>query len=195
MSTLRDRTPLRTERTRNAVVIAWTPKETISADLRPSGRCWPTSFRTSGRRIRPSRLPNQPGCCLIARVIAAVVLNAIFPGLGHAVLGRWIAAIRWCILTMATYLAGVVALVYAANFASFDRFWRFGELRVLASFLLPGVVVHTWCCVSVLGSAAERRLAIACAAAGMLLLLLAAPSADLGLRRQMKSAAEPALPR
>ena len=124
-------------------------------------------------------------------MIAAVLLNAVVPGSGHAALGRWVAAILWCAATIGTYLAGVVALVYAANLAGFDRFWRFGELRLLALFLLPGVLVHTGCCVSVLPTAAERRLAFGCAAAAMLLLLLAAPSVDLGLRRQMKSVTDP----
>jgi hypothetical protein len=126
-------------------------------------------------------------------VLTAVLLNAVLPGAGHAWLGRWVAAILWCLATIGSYLAGMTALVYAANLPGFDPFWRFGELRLLASFLLPGVAVHTWCCVSVLPSPAERRLAIGCAAAAMLLLLLAAPSIDLGLRRQVKGVTEPAV--
>jgi len=51
------------------------------------------------------------------------------------------------------------------------------------------VIVHTWCCVSVLPSPGERRLAIGCAAAAMLVLLIVAPDVDLGLRRQMKAIA------
>jgi len=125
-------------------------------------------------------------------VLISVVLNAVVPGAGHAVLRRWVAALVWFVVTLGTYLAGMAALVYlAVNVAGFDRFWRFGELRVLAFFLLPAVVVHTECCVSVLPSARERRLAVACAAAAMLLLLLAAPQIDLGLRRQLQRATNP----
>jgi hypothetical protein len=126
-------------------------------------------------------------------VIAAVLLNALVPGVGHATLGRFKAGIGWFVVTVAAYLAGMVALVYAAvNVSAFDRLWRLGELRLFAIFLLPALVVHTWCCVSVLPSPAQRRLAIGCAAAALLVLMLAAPDVDLGLRKQVKVIAEPA---
>ena len=103
------------------------------------------------------------------------------------------AAVGWFVGTVTVYLAGMVALVYAAlNIGAFDRLWRLGELRLFAIFLLPGLVVHTWCCVSVLPSAAQRRLAVGCAAAALLALLLVAPDVDLGLRKQMKAIADPA---
>jgi hypothetical protein len=126
-------------------------------------------------------------------LIAAVLLNGFVPGVGHAMLGRFKAAIGWFVVTVAAYLAGMVALVYAAvNVSAFDRLWRLGELRLFAIFLLPALVVHTWCCVSILPSPAQRRLAIGCAAAALLVLMLAAPDVDLGLRKQVKVIAEPA---
>jgi hypothetical protein len=141
----------------------------------------------------PERLRYRSDSCLIARVIAAVLLNALVPGLGHVTLGRYAAAAGWFVATAGLYLCGTIALVYAAlNVEGFDRFWRLGELRLFAMFLMPGVIVHTWCCVSVLPSAAQRRLAIGCAAAALLILLLVAPDVDLGLRRQMRVIANPA---
>jgi hypothetical protein len=126
----------------------------------------------------------------MTRVIVAVLLNAVVPGAGHAMLGRYGAGIGWLLATIAAYLGGMVALVYAAlNISAFDRLWRLGELRLFAIFLLPGLIVHTWCCVSVLPSPAQRRLAVGCAAAALLALLLVAPDVDLGLRKQMKAVA------
>ena len=132
----------------------------------------------------------------MTRVIVAVLLNALVPGAGHATLGRYAAAVGWFVATVAVYLAGMVALVYGAlNVSAFDRLWRLGELRLFAIFLLPGLFVHTWCCVSVLPSAAQRRLAVACAAAALLALLLVAPDIDLGLRKQIKAISDPAAAR
>ena len=129
-------------------------------------------------------------------MLIAVVLNAIVPGAGHAYLGRWGAAVGWLAATLAAYFAGVTALVYgAATIQGFDRMWRFGELRILAAALLPAVLLHTWCCVSVLPSPRDRKVAIACAAAAMLLLIAFAPSIDLGLRRQIDAATRAAGPR
>jgi len=129
-------------------------------------------------------------------VLIAVVLNAIVPGAGHAYLGRWGAAVAWLVGTLAMYFASVTALVYAAaTIGGFDRMWRFGELRILACALLPAVLVHTWCCVSVLPSPRDRRTAIGCAAAAMLLLIVFAPSIDLGLRNQIDAATRAAGPR
>ena len=126
-------------------------------------------------------------------MITAVLLNAVLPGAGHAALGRWLAALGWFAATIGSYAGGMIVLVYAAlNLPGFDRFWRLGELRLFAFFLLPGVIVHTWCCVSVLPSPAQRRLAIGCAVAAMLVLLLVAPDIDLGLRSQMNAIANPA---
>jgi len=161
------------------------------------------ALMTRGLSIRPSLprrsakreggLRNSQNSCLMARVIVAVLLNALVPGAGHATLGRYGAAVGWFVGTVAVYLGGMVALVYAAlNIGAFDRLWRLGELRLFAIFLLPGLVVHTWCCVSVLPSAAQRRLAVGCAAAALLALLLVAPNVDLGLRKQMKAIADPA---
>jgi len=126
-------------------------------------------------------------------VVAAVLLNAIVPGAGHALLGRYAAAIGWFVGTVAVYVAGSMALVYAAvSIPAFDGLWRLGELRLFAIFLMPGLIVHTWCCVSVLPSRAQQRLAVGCAVAAMLLLLLVAPNVDLGLRRQVQTIANPA---
>jgi hypothetical protein len=128
----------------------------------------------------------------MTRVIAAVLLNALVPGVGHATLGRYAAAAGWFVASVAAYLAGMVALVYAAlNISAFDRLWRFGELRLFVIFLLPGLAVHTWCCLSVVPPA-QRRLAAGCAAAALLALLLVAPDVDLGLRKQLKQIADPA---
>jgi len=128
----------------------------------------------------------------MTRVILAVLLNALVPGVGHATLGRYAAAAGWFVATVAAYFAGMFALIYAAlNLSAFDRLWRFGELRVFAIFLLPGLALHTWCCLSLLPSA-QRRLAAGCAAAALLALLLVAPDVDLGLRKQLKEATDPA---
>jgi len=125
-------------------------------------------------------------------VILAVVLNALVPGVGHATLGRYAAAAGWFVATVAAYFAGMFALVYSAlNISAFDRLWRFGELRLFTLFLLPGLAVHTWCCLSLLPPA-QRRLAAGCAAAALLALLLLAPNVDLGLREQLKAAIDPA---
>ena len=138
-------------------------------------------------------LAKSSGFLFHGGVITAVLLNAVLPGAGHAALGRWIAALVWFTATIGSYVGGMIVLVYAAlNVTGFDRFWRFGELRLFAFFLLPGVIVHTWCCVSVLPSPAQRRLAVGCAAAAMLVLLLAAPDIDLGLRNQLKAISDPA---
>jgi hypothetical protein len=127
-------------------------------------------------------------------VIAAVLLNAALPGAGHAALGRWGAALAWCVATFLAYFAGMTALLYTAVTApGFARFWAFGELRLLALFLLPAIVLHTWCCVSVLPPGPERRLAVGCAAGAMILLLLLAPAVDLGLRRWVEAVTAPAL--
>jgi hypothetical protein len=126
-------------------------------------------------------------------VIAAVLLNALVPGAGHAVLGRYAAALFWFVGTLSVYIAGALALVYAAvNLAAFDRFWRLGELRLFAIFLMPGLITHTWCCVSVLPSPPQRRLAVGCAVAALLVLLLVGPDVDLGLRTQVRAIANPA---
>jgi hypothetical protein len=126
-------------------------------------------------------------------VIPAVLLNALVPGAGHLMLRRYAAALGWLAATIGAYLAGMFALVYAAvNVDAFDRLWRLGELRLFAIFLLPGLLVHTWCCVSVLPSPAQRRLAVGCAAAALLVLMLFAPDVDLGLRKQIKAIADPA---
>ena len=129
-------------------------------------------------------------------MLIPVVLNALIPGLGHAYLRRWAAAIGWLVGTLAVYFACITALVYgAATLETFDRIWRYGELRVLAAALLPAVLVHTWCCVSVLPSPRDRRLALACAAAAMLVLVALAPPIDLGLERQIDTARRSAAPR
>ena len=137
-----------------------------------------------GGLAKPARFLSHGG------VIAAVLLNALVPGAGHLiVLRRWLAAIIWFVATVGAYVGGMAALVYAAtSVRDFDRAWHFGELRLLALFLMPALIVHTWCCVSVIPSAAQRRLAIACAAAAILILVLLAPAVDLGLRRQIEAA-------
>lgn len=120
-------------------------------------------------------------------MIAAVLLNAIVPGAGHALLRRFVAAALWLAITTSAYIVALMALVYSAvSLPSFHQMWRFGELRVVAAFLLPAVIVHTACCVSVLPAAVDRRRAIACAAVAMLLLIAASPDVDLGVRAQIE---------
>ena len=166
------------------------PAEGVSAAMSPSRydeRVRDPVLRLAA--LAQGRLAKSGRFLSHGRVIAAVLLNALVPGAGHLVLRRWMAAAIWFVVTIAAYVAGMAALVYAAtSVRGFDRVWRFGELRLLAAFLLPALIVHTSCCVSVLPSAAQRRLAVACAAAAILVLVLLAPAVDLGLRRQIEAA-------
>src|SRR5207247_11275981 len=93
---------------------------------------------THRRGIRPGSLAKSAGFLFHDRVITAVLLNAVLPGAGHAALGRWLAALGWFAATIGSYAGGMIVLVYAAlNLPGFDRFWRLGELRLFAFFLLP----------------------------------------------------------
>ena len=71
------------------------------------------ALMTRGPSIRPSLprrsaqresgLRNSQNSCLMARVIVAVLLNALVPGAGHATLGRYGAAVGWFVGTVTVW--------------------------------------------------------------------------------------------